>query len=126
MQPFAPAIVRWGMAMVFAWFGSQQLLHTADWTAFVPDAAAAWSPLSVETMVRMNGIFEIVFGALLALGLFTRPVAFLLTIHLFGIAGTLGYNAIAIRDFGLALATLSVFFFGADAYTIDARRAQKS
>lgn len=124
LQPYAPVIVRWGVSLVLLWFGGQQILHTANWTSFVPDIAVSLSLVSVETMVRMNGMSEIVFGALLLLGLFIRPVSGLLALHLFGIAITLGYNSIAVRDLGLALSTVSICLYGPDLWSIDRRLAK--
>ena len=66
-----------------------------------------------------NGIFEIVFGILLIAGLFTRLVSLFLGLHLIGIMLGLGYNDIAVRDFGLALATLSLVFSSAGELSLD-------
>jgi hypothetical protein len=48
------------------------------------------------------------------LGIYTRISALFLGLHLFGIAFSLGINAVRIRDFGLAVATISVFLNGND------------
>ena len=124
LAPYAPAVVRIGMSLVFLWFGSSQLADTEAWTAWLP----AWTdslPLNGENLVRLNGGFEVVFGALLLLGFYVRPVALLLALHMFQVASTVGYSEIGVRDFGLALATTSVFLYGADLYTLDALIARR-
>lgn len=119
LNPLAPAVLRVGLALVFLWFGSQQLLETERWTGFVPEAIVAMSGLSAELLVRANGVFEIIFGSLLLLGFQTRIVALLLALHMFQITGTVGYSAIGVRDFGLSVATLAIFLQGADEYGLD-------
>ena len=74
---------------------------------------------SVQILIMGNGLIETVFGLLLFAGLFTRLSALLLTIHLLGIAVSLGYNDILIRDLGLSLATFTVFLNGADKWSLD-------
>ncbi len=126
MRFIAPAILRWGMAGVFLWFGTQQLLHTANWVGFVPAWVIAVSPLSATDLVHANGVFEIIFGLALLVGFHVRFVSFFLTLHMFQIAASLGYSAIAIRDFGLAIASLAIFLFGADSLTLDGRNKTSS
>ncbi|MDP2704854.1 MAG: DoxX family membrane protein [Patescibacteria group bacterium] len=118
MQKFAPVVVRIGVSLVFLWFGFSQIGNPSTWFGFLPD----WIPMSYQTIfIYINGGFEIVFGTLLLLGVFTRVAALLLALHLAGIVVTVGYSAIGVRDFGLTLATLSVFLHGPDAFTIDSR-----
>ena len=64
-----------------------------------------------------------VFGLLLLLGLFVRPVAILLVLHLLGIIITLEYNSISVRDFGLMMATIAIFLHGPDCWCL--RRSKK-
>ncbi len=114
LQQYAPAVLRYSMTLVLLWFGTQQLLNTADWTAYVPDSIAALTHLSATTLVYINAWFEIVFGILLLLGIQTRIVALLLGLHLLDIMWTVGYGEIGVRDFGLAVATLVVSMNGLD------------
>jgi uncharacterized membrane protein YphA (DoxX/SURF4 family) len=73
---------------------------------------------SVMMFVKLNGIFEIVMGTLLLVGWQVRWVALLLSLHLFGIMYTVGYNEIGVRDFGLAVALFSIFMHGSDPLSI--------
>ncbi len=72
-----------------------------------------------EELIFFNGLFETFFGTLLAIGFYTRLSALLLGLHLFTIIINLGYNDIAVRDFGLALITLSITLRGADKWCLD-------
>lgn len=119
LQQYAPTVLRVGVSSVFLWFAFQQLTNTASWTGFVPDLAVALSGLSAETLVLFNGVFEAVFGLALFAGFYTRLAATLLSLHLFHLVFVVGYNAIGVRDFGLAIATLSIALAEADRWTLD-------
>ena len=119
MKKFAPILLRVSMAAVIIWFGSSQLSDPNSWLGFLPD----WTktlPISQIALVYLNGWFELSFGLSLLFGFYTRFVSLLLALHLLDIAYIVGYNAIGIRDLGLALATISVFLFGSDSFSIDA------
>lgn len=118
-KKFSPLVVRIGLSLVFLWFGSQQLLHTEAWTGLIPKSILSISGMSALSFVYFNGIFEIVFSILLILGLFTRLAALLLALHLLNIIFVVGYSDIAVRDFGLAMAGISIFLSGADAWCLD-------
>ncbi|HEU5114667.1 MAG TPA: DoxX family protein [Candidatus Paceibacterota bacterium] len=119
LKIFAPAVLRIGLALVFLWFGTNQFLDTSSWTAFVPDSIVKLSSLSAVTLVHLNGVFEVVFGAALLLGLFTRFVAFFLALHILDIMFIVGFDSIGVRDFGLSIATIAIWMHGADFLTLD-------
>ncbi|MAF35361.1 hypothetical protein CMO91_05975 [Candidatus Woesearchaeota archaeon] len=110
LRPYAPVVVRVGVSLVFIWFGINQLLSPETFLGYVPVMLDAYA----ETLLLVNGIAELVLGIILLSGFLTRPAALLLALHLAGITVSLGYNEIAVRDFGLVLATLSVFLHGKD------------
>ena len=118
---YAPAIVRIGMSLVFVWFGFNQMLHPAAWTGYVPDSITALFGGNSTLLVLFNGWFEIVGGLTLLLGLQVRLVSFLLGVHLFVISSSLGMSALAIRDYGLSIATISILFAGPDVWSTDKR-----
>ena len=115
---FSPVFLRYSMAFLFIWFGTNQLLHASLWVAWLPSWVSSL-PIQATSFIYLNGVFETIFGILLALGLFTRLSALLLSLHLFGIAFTIGYNDIGVRDFCLALATMAVAFYGSDMWSYD-------
>lgn len=119
MRKFAPIILRIGLSLVFLWFGSQQIINTNEWVTFIPNWITSLSGISASFFVYLNGSFEIIFGLFLLTGYFTRVTAFLLAFHMIDIAFVVGYSSIGIRDFGLSVATISVFLYGPDSWSID-------
>lgn len=113
MKKYSPAVLRIGLGIVFLWFGLSQIKSPGEWIVFLP-SWISFLGIPATTFVYMNGIFEIVLGFFMLLGLYVRFSALLLSLHLFGIAFAVGYNAIAVRDFGLAVATFAVFLNGRD------------
>ena len=122
----APTVLRFGLAVLFLWFGLSQVTNPEGWVAWVPEWPTAQTGISVEILVFLNGLFETILGTALALGFWTRLTAFLLSAHLFFIAYEIGYNDIGVRDFSLAIATLALALFGPDRYTLDVRFARNS
>ncbi len=118
-SPYAPVVLRIGISLVFLWFSFQQLTNTDLWTGFVPDLAVSLSGLSAETLVLFNGVFEMVFGIALLVGFYTRFAAALLSFHMFHLVSIVGYSAIGVRDFGIAMATLSIALAEVDRWTLD-------
>jgi uncharacterized membrane protein YphA (DoxX/SURF4 family) len=131
---YAPITVRMGVAIVFLWFGINQLINPESFLGYVPQWFYQHSaeivhnhpfqllhnlPLGPHLLVMGNGVFETLFGSLLLLGVFTRLTSFLLSMHLLFIVIGLGYNDVAVRDFGLMLATFSVFLNGPDKASLD-------
>jgi uncharacterized membrane protein YphA (DoxX/SURF4 family) len=108
----APAVARIGLSLVFLWFSISQFIAPDSWMGYIPSFLSGFSNLII--LIYMNAAFELVFGAMLLLGVFTRVSALLLGLHLIGIVFSLRYNEIAIRDFGLMMACFSVFMNGPD------------
>ncbi|MBR9703328.1 DoxX family protein [Candidatus Woesearchaeota archaeon] len=113
-------IVRISMALVFLYFGFSQLLQPARFVGWLPPEASL-IPISGTTLILFNGVFEVVFGTLLIVGAYTRISAALLGLHLFMISLTMGFTQTAVRDIGLALATLSIVFTGPDVWSLDTK-----
>jgi len=101
-------ILRFGLAAVFLWFGFSQLFDSAGWIGWVPDWAVSILHVPPAYIVLANGTFEVIAGALLVAGIFVRPVAFLLALHLVLITIEIGLNEIGVRDFGLTMATFAL------------------
>jgi|SRR3989344_2877458 len=120
LSSYAPVVLRAGLVILFLWFGLSQVSAPGDWVSWVPEWTSAFG-VSASTIVLLNGAFEVVLGALLAVGFYTRVAALLLSIHLLFIAYEVGYNDVGVRDFVLAIATLSLALFEPDQYTIDKR-----
>jgi len=119
MKKFAPVVLRIGISLVFLWFGSQQLLHTAQWTALIPQSVMDMSHLTAVTLVHINGAFEIVFALALIIGFHIRITALLLALHILDIIYVVGYGQTGVRDFGIAIGTIAVFLYGMDGWSLD-------
>ncbi|MEK6792490.1 MAG: DoxX family protein [Nanoarchaeota archaeon] len=117
-------ILRVSLALVFIYFGFQQVRDPSSWSTFVPDFLKV-SGISGNNVVLLNGVLELVLGTFLIIGLYVRFSALILAIHLFGIAFSIGFTPLGVRDFGLAFATLALYFYGYDKYTLDYRFEKK-
>lgn len=120
LEPYALPVLRAGLVVLFLWFGLSQVTDPGGWVSWVPGWTSALG-IPASTIVLLNGAFEVVLGALLAIGFYTRVAALLLSVHLLFIAWEVGYNDIGMRDFALAVCTLALALFGPDQYTIDNR-----
>lgn len=119
MKKYAPAVLRIGLALVFLWFGTQQIFNTGMWTRMIPDYALNLTGLSAITLVHINGAFEIVFGICLLLGFFTRIVSFLLMLHIIHIVTVVGWGGTGVRDFGIAIGMVALFMTGTHSFALD-------
>lgn len=112
-------IARVGLAGVLLWFGSQQLMHTPNWSGYVPDYAAHLSGLSAATITLINGSVEIAFGLMMLAGFLTQISATIMGVHLVLIALSLGINELGVRDWGLAAAMFGIALAGPGAFSLD-------
>lgn len=117
-------ILRISLSLVFIWFGINQLSALSSWALLIPQWASTIIPAT--TIVLLNALLELIFGVLLILGLYTRVSALVLSIHLFIILISMGYSPTSVRDFGLATATLAVFFLGPDKFCLDEKKKKAS
>jgi len=112
--------LRVSMAFVFIYFGFVQVGAPDDWIGTVPEFLDG-TIVSANNIVIFNGVLEITFGIFMFIGLYTKFSALILSIHLALITLGVGFNPVGIRDFGLTIATLVVFFNGSDGYCVDKR-----
>lgn len=101
------SLIRWGIALVYIWFGFQQLQHPLLFVAWIPKEAG-FIPLEGWKLIMLNGGMEVTLGALLLIGVFTRISALVLGLHLAFITYSIGLSEIGVRDFGLTFATLGL------------------
>lgn len=118
-RDFAIRGLRWTIALVFLWFGFQQLIQPSAWVDFLP-VWTGYIPMPAEMLIRLNGWVEVLCGVLLAFGAFTRVVAGVLGLHLLGIAVSVS-GAIGVRDGALAVCALIVAGSLPDDMTTDVR-----
>lgn len=111
---FAPIVLRLGLAGVFIWFGMSQIFDQSMWTSFIPGWLTDLTGLSNVKLVLGNGIFEVLAAVFLVFGVWVRPVAALLFLHMCGIVATVGLDSIGVRDIAIATGLLSVALYGND------------
>lgn len=111
-------VLRVGIGLVIIWFGVSQIGDPSSWVSFLPSFMNKL-PISEINFVYLNGWFELLAGIMLISGFYTRIVSFLLCLHLFGIIFSLGYNAVAVRDFGIFMALVSIFLDKENRYSLD-------
>jgi uncharacterized membrane protein YphA (DoxX/SURF4 family) len=120
LEKYSKPTLRIAMSLVFLYFGFKQITSPESWISFIPSAVLAIG-VSAKTLVIANAFLELGLGTLLFAGLYTRISSLILALHLFGIALSIGFNPLGVRDFGLAIATLVVFFNGIDKFCLDKR-----
>ena len=103
-------ILRIGIVLVLFWFGINQVIDPSKWVFFIPDWVINNSPISPELIIVLNGGVELVLGTFILLGIFLRISAFIIALHLFSIAASLGNTPSGIRDVGLAFMALALVF----------------
>lgn len=123
-KELASVVLRVSLSLVFLYFAVMQLSNADEWTSFVPDFLVSLG-ISANSIVLLNGVLELVLGIFLIIGLYTRFASLILSLHLFGIAFSIGFSPLGVRDFGLAFATLALFLYGADKYTLDYKLSKR-
>ena len=124
--PRVLSILRIMAALVFIQHGTQKLFN-------FPESTRPVSPDGISTFMLITGLLEFGGGGLFLLGLFTRPVAFMLS----GMMAVAYFMAHAPRGFypinnGGDLAILFSFVFlyfmcaGGGCWSLDAQRTKKS
>ncbi len=123
---YAPVVLRIAISLVFLYFGTSQLMNASKWIGFMPDFVSAMFGGNAVLLVHINGVFEVIAGLCLIVGFQTRIVALLLGLHLIGIASSIGFSPLGVRDFGLSFATLSIFLNGADVWCLDEKMKSRT
>ena len=118
LEKYSKPTLRIVMSLIFLYFGYQQITSPESWTGFIPSAFLIFG-MTANNLIITNSIIELCLGTLMLIGLYTRLSSFILALHLFGIAFSIGFNPLGIRDFGLAVATLIVFLNGVDKFCLD-------
>ncbi len=122
-EEYGKILLRISLSLVFLWFGFNQIYAPGEWIGYVPSFLTSF--FSANTIILSNGIFEVVLGLMLLTGMYVRFSAALLGLHLINISFSLGFSAVAVRDFGLSLATIALFLQGPDAWSLDAYFTRK-
>ena len=125
LEKFSWLCVRLGLGFVFLWFGADKWIHTEAWFGFVHPVVERLLPFSVNIFLHVLGVIEIIFGALLVVGLFTRLAALGVVLLLAGISLTTGFTDITVRDLGLLGAALGLVFKRMSALALENMRKKR-
>mgnify|MGYP003523292725 CR=1 FL=1 len=121
MTLLASRIIRYSFAGLFLWFGYMQLSDPSLWVGFLPQFLG-YMPIPAEMIVQLNGWFELLAAAGLLFGVYVRPIAAVLSMHLLLIAVSVG-GAIGVRDGILAVMGVSLAAnTSPDPFTLDAKK----
>lgn len=101
-------VLRLGLAVLYLWFGFSQLFDGINWVSWVPNWTVMLLHIPPAMIVLLNGTFEVIAGGLLAMGIFVRPISFLLTAHLALVTFDIGLTAIGMRDLSITISTLAL------------------
>jgi uncharacterized membrane protein YphA (DoxX/SURF4 family) len=111
-------VIRIGCGMFFIVTGFSKLLFAVTWAYGIPATIASLLFIDPTTLVHFAGATEIVFGAAVVCGLFTRLAAFiLLTLHM--LITVFIDASISPTSFALLLVIGALFLNGSDEYSID-------
>ena len=106
-------ILRFGLSIVFLYFGISQILDQSKWIYLVSDKFFNFyiNEVLKSRLVFVNGIFDVIIALSLLSGIFLKIFSILGFIHLISITiFSLGFTPSGIRDLGLAFAVLALFF----------------
>lgn len=105
-------ILAWSLAIVFLYFGINEVLSPQDWIVFVPNIFGTGS--FIISLVVAHGILLTVLGAALILNFHRNIVAAIAALFLLEIAASLifqaGFSDVAVRDIGLFGAAIALYF----------------
>lgn len=103
--------LRFGLAFVFASTGIASLISPEDWVQYVPSIITSF--MSAYTFVILFAIYQLILPLVLIFRKNVTWPAVLAALTLFFTAfSNLSNYDIVFRDFGLALAALSLMFLG--------------
>lgn len=124
-QWLAPILLRCGVGIVFIIFGVDKFIHPELWIAYMPAWFTALVPIDLTLHMYIQGAVESLLGFFLIIGFWSRTTAFICTLMLGAITVSLGYNEIAVRDFGLFLAAGALSLREQQKWSVDAALKNK-
>ena len=85
----------------------------------MPGWFSSFLPVELFTFIYLLGVFEIIVGGLVLIGLYTKISAIICAVFLLGIIASLGFNDVMIRDAGLLFLALGIAALGAGEKSLD-------
>ena len=127
-EAYVPVFLRFGLGVIFFWFGIDKFLHPLLWRGFIPPFVEALLPISVGLFESIQGVIEIIVGVLLIIGLwrqFAAAVAGLILIPIIIVTFAIGAYDIALRDVGLLAVSISLTVVPETIFSVDKWRKLK-
>ena len=117
LKKYVPFFLRVGLGLIFLWIGLQEIFHPRNWMRYIP----AWlhTTTGIDVFLYILGLINFIIGILILIGMFTRISTFIACLQLFGVIVTVGYGAIAVRDFGLLMMAISLLILGPGKFSVD-------
>ncbi len=114
-------LLRLGLGGVFVWFGIDKFFHPQFWSVFMPEWFSSVLPVELFTFIYLLGMFELIVGGLVLIGLYAKISAIICAAFLLGIIASLGLNDVMIRDAGLLFLALGISALGAGSKSLDSK-----
>ncbi len=105
----AKLILRLGLGLVFLYFSLNQIFNPQSWFFLVPNFFKKIF-VDVKFLIYFNGFFDLIISFSLFFNKYLKLFSILGFLHLFFLSFYLGFNPSGVRDFGLAIAMLSLYF----------------
>lgn len=103
-------ILRLGLAVILIWAGFSQLFDGISWVSLVPDRIVNLIQLPPAMIILVNGLFEVIFGAFMAMDLFMPISAYILALNMAFITLSSGFSPAGILSFCLTMTLVVVGF----------------
>jgi len=107
-KQYSMLILRLALAATFLWFGWHAVRDPASAQMWLAPWVGALPLVGSSTFLSLFGVFELVIGAMLVLGICLRVAGLLAAASLLAIIINLGWGEIALRDIVLLAAGLAV------------------
>ncbi len=114
MSPVTTA--RWililGLSFVFIYFGIDKFVDASLWIGWIPDWMNGLLGMNSSLWLQIIGVTEIVIGIalLIPVRLLRQIATIAAALHLVGILTQVGWNDVGVRDIGLLMMTLALWF----------------
>lgn len=100
------------LAFVFAYFGVDKFQNPIIWIGWMPAWMEGLLGMSKNVWLQITGVTEILFAVMLLIPhrRIRQAGAILIPLHLVAVLTQTGWNEIAVRDIGLLLSSIALFF----------------
>ena len=101
-----------GLGFVFLYFGIEKFVHPSMWLLWIPDWMNGLFGLKADLWLKIIGITEIIIAVALLMPIrFLQQIASIAAaLHLVGILTQVGWNDVGVRDIGLLMMAVALFF----------------